>query len=622
MKNNKKLFAGLLAMSCAFVMSACDPVVATPTKINDKIVSGQHTDVADNFVGKLWDAVSGDQNSKVIQDILDEIAKQKFGTYKEIMDALESLEGDKELAKKYVNTDHAEFFKGANDDISLQRFEIFAKDVKDKVNAAFYDLINNSEYKDPVTEKFDESLLYDDLKVQLYDLNKLASGDKYKTFFVTPEITKENALEHLNGYLYSNATKPADAPEKYAVRGYIETEILPDILKDKLVEKYILNLNENYSMIGRAYARKVNFINVPYTTENSKFVKSVVEDFVKNEIYDKEANELDFDVIDDAIRGFSKIDHDNESWLLDLTNAGGFVRVNNADTTYATSYQQKYSVSDMVVIEITDSNKEYFDGVFKNLTSGLKLSFYKFTELGKLMDDYSKAILGDLNGGIATDEQKTALGKFNGKDTLAESLRDQIIGLAKSDHTTNDWFVNNGSMPDMPLKDRLFSNNMASNFGKFVEEHKNPTADQHALGDYRYKNGKQADGELKRTPFARNINGKTFVMPANPDSFADNKDNFVYDNDTSLTICQVLEAPNAPKLNKNGKDAYKKADGSVDVLKIEEVAREITKILSTKDSYINDAYTSYLDGFTFQFSDTSFKEYLQGQYPDLAIFEE
>lgn len=612
---NKKLFAGLLALSCAFVMSACDPVVAVPTKINDKIINNTQTDIAENVVGKIWDAVSGDQNAKVIQDILEEITRQKFGGYKEIMDAL----GNETLALKYVNEDHAEFFKGETNEVSLARFKLFAEDVKEKVNAAFYDLINNSAYKDPVTGKFSEKLLYNDLSVQLYDLKALASGDKYKEFFVTPLVTKENALEHLNGYLYTEPTeKPQGAPENYKVRGYIETKVLPEILKDKLVEQYILHLNENYSMIGRAYARKVNFVNVPYTSENSAFVKSVVEDFVQKEIYAKNGVELDFDVIDNALRGFNKIDSDKGDYLLDITVDGdNYGRITNAATDYAASYQAKHTISDMVIIKVTDDNKEYFEGIFNNIAEDVQLSFYKFTEIGKLMDDYRKAILGKEHGLNATDEEKTALGMFEGKNTLAESLREKIIEKAKSDHTTNDWFVKNGSMPEMPLKDRLFSNNIAANFGKFVEEKWNADPTKSTLGDYRYKDGK----EVKKTPFARNINGMTFVMPASPDSFNDNKENFVYDNDSSLTICQVLEAPNAPKLNKNGKVAYKDAEGHADVKKIDEVAYRITKVLSTKDSYINDAYTSYLDGFTFQFSDSSFKEYLQGQYPDLAIFE-
>ena len=613
-KHTNKLFASILAVSCAFVMGACDPVNALPTKYNDKILNGNF-EVNGNKIGNIYDAISGDLDNEVLQIILDEIVKEKFGTYTEIMEAYNALP-DTTKALKYVNEDHPEIFKGKDNTVSLERFKNFAADVDKRVNEAFYDLIKNSSYKDPITDMFSEEKLYKDLAQQLYDLGPEPAN--FEKFFITSNLKKEKALEaltknHINVYTEANVA-PAQHAEGYKVRGYIETKILPQILKDKLIEDYIYV--NNFNVLGRAYAREVNFISVPYTTESRSFVKYVVDKYVKENIYEKAGKS--FDIIDNAIRGFDGIDHVDGTYLLDTT--GNYLT--NWQKEYVTGYATTLGnlVNNELVTVHFNADDENYKGIF-DTSADTTLYFYKFTELGATMDDYVKAIEAKDNELYATQEQKDALAKFQSKDTLAESLRDKIISLAESDHTTNDWFVKNGSMPDMPLKDRLFSNNIATNFDKFTLEHYSANEAECTLGNYRYKDGDNTKDELKKTPFARNIDGRIFVMPANPDAFNDNNENFVYDNDSSFTICEVLEAPNSPKLNKDGAGAYKHED-VVDELKIERFAREIAKILSTKSSYVEEAYTSYLNEFTFEFHDSSFKEHFESEYPDLDIWDD
>ena len=86
-------------------------------------------------------------------------------------------------------------------------------------------------------------------------------------------------------------------------------------------------------------------------------------------------------------------------------------------------------------------------------------------------------------------------------------------------------------------------------------------------------------------------------------------------------MCEVLEAPSTAKLNTES-SVYKTNDGKVDLGKIEAFSRQIAKILGTKDSYIKDAYTQYLNKYEFTFYDTSLYEYMKSEYPDLDVFED
>ena len=56
------------------------------------------------------------------------------------------------------------------------------------------------------------------------------------------------------------------------------------------------------------------------------------------------------------------------------------------------------------------------------------------------------------------------------------------------------------------------------------------------------------------------------------------------------------------------------------VLFTENVAMEIAKVLGTKDSYINNAYASYIEAYAIEYHDTAVYDYFKGKFPEL--FEE
>ena len=51
-------------------------------------------------------------------------------------------------------------------------------------------------------------------------------------------------------------------------------------------------------------------------------------------------------------------------------------------------------------------------------------------------------------------------------------------------------------------------------------------------------------------------------------------------------------------------------------------SRQVAKILGTKDTYIKDAYTQFLNNYEFTFYDQSLFDYLKSEYPDLDQFND
>ena len=202
----------------------------------------------------------------------------------------------------------------------------------------------------------------------------------------------------------------------------------------------------------------------------------------------------------------------------------------------------------------------------------------------------------------------------------------------KEDYTTDGWFVKNGGVTELPgaIRDRLFNIKVANDLdsGNLVNENS-----ETMMGEYQYVYEKDADGNLvkkspaekvTRLPYVRQIYGKNVVLPSKSLSYEKDKLNYVY-HDTegkAFYICEVYEAPSTAKITTNSSSVYKNAEGKVDEAKIENFSRQIAKILGTKDSYIKDAYTQYLNKYKFTFNDTALYEHFKSEYPDLDQFQD
>ena len=587
---SKKFFAGLLALSAGFILAACDPVSAVPQNYNSPIVATTEGEINldGNNLGTLYDSITSDRNSKIVNDILSQIAEKKFGTYAEFLNACSSTENK----VTFVNA-HAEFF--GTDEYKEDRFDAFKADLEERISEYFYNEITSGTYNDDLG-RFSEKKLYNAHRYELYDLGEVAEAN-FKTFFVDKELTKSNAFSKLNGAAYQVAE-----PGK---RGYIQEKVFPDILRNKLVEDYIYK--NNPSSLGRAYARELSYVKISYEGE-SKFADSLMENFAKTEIQDTHADRehIDFSIIENAYKGFLPSDTQNP---LITPVSGDAKTLLDAVVT---------SADDKIVVDYTDPNFDEEDYKTNSIVLIPEGTYYKDTKIGEILEDYQKAVKAEAQGRFPTSENKEALDSFTADGKSKQyGLLQKLISLMKEDYTTDGWYVKNGGVTELPsaIRDRLFNIRVANSLddGSLINEN----GTDHQLGDYQYVDGDPAKDKLTRLPYLRNIYGKKVVLPSKSLSFDKDPFNYVYhDVDAkAFYVCEVLEAPSTAKLN-DSSTVYSKIEK-------ENISRQVAKILGTKDSYIKDAYTEELNKFKdVIFHDTSLYDYLKSEYPDMDIFDE
>ena len=174
---SKKFFAGILALSAGFILASCDPVSAVPKNYNSPIIASTDGEINldGNNLGTLYDSITSERNSKIVNDILSQIAEKKFGTYAEFLDACSSAE--KQTA--YVNA-HSDFF--GTDENKDARFTAFKADLEERISEYFYNEITSGSYNDDLG-RFSEKKLYNAHKYELYDLGAVDEAN-FKTFFV------------------------------------------------------------------------------------------------------------------------------------------------------------------------------------------------------------------------------------------------------------------------------------------------------------------------------------------------------------------------------------------------------------------------------------------------------
>ena len=616
---SKKLLAGVCALSAGFILAACNPITAVPTNYDEPIVynkDGSPTVGDDNKLGKIYDAVATDRNTKIVSDLLEEVALGRFGTYSEIEAANASDDAKIEYVNKYSKVFHRDGdskVEGEDErSVRIDRFDTFYKDIKSRISEFFYNEITSGSYNDE-EGRFDESKLWMAHYYEFYDL-KDPDGATFKSYFVTNKLTKENAFsdEFLNTVFYSNSEE--------GKRGYIEEKVFPQILKDKLVEEYVYN--NNYSSLGRAYARKVNYIKVSYESDivSWKLLKKFANDYIENV---PGSTDVNFEIIAKALKGFDDVGSFEEDSA--FTGVVPLSDPNASEEGQAAKALLDAVVdpTNVVVVDGSEAHlKHYMLGEVQLIQPD---TYYKDTKLGELLDSYEKAIRAEESGRFPIASEKAELDKFtsSGK-SKAYGLREKLISLAKEDYTTDGWFIKNGGLSELPsaLRDRLFNINVANTLddGSLKYESNDGAEGHYAIGSY--ESDKQGNA-LKRMPYMRNINGNKFVIPAKSQKWAENPYNYIYQDVSgkAFYIVMVEEAPSTPKLNLESATSYSKlAETKDDHFKTETIARAVAKVLGTKDSYIKDAYTEILKGYTFEFYETSLYEHFKSEYPDL--FEE
>ena len=172
---SKKLFTGLLALSAGFILASCDPVKALPKNYNESIVvnnDGSELDISDNDLLQIYNLVEEGKNEKVVSQILEKIAENKFGTFK---DFIEVNEGTKSLSD-FVSGDEEtkevrEKFFGEDAKTQERRFKDFTEDVTSRISESFYNEITSGSYNDEDGKFSEEKLITQSVMTYLIYIN-------------------------------------------------------------------------------------------------------------------------------------------------------------------------------------------------------------------------------------------------------------------------------------------------------------------------------------------------------------------------------------------------------------------------------------------------------------------
>lgn len=549
MTNKKKgLFLTLVAAS-AFVLSSCNEVTALPKFYEDPIIlndDGTKTDVYQNIMSLIYDALtsSSDNPKKVLDEMMYVIAVDQFGSFAEV----------EELAAKDANAAEVRTFIEAHDNVYRDENDAEAdkvanefarlvhfKDTMDyRIKEVFHDAATGGSYSK--RSRFDEEKYAVSLVGDLYDIEGVFEDATvwYKDVLVTPDVEVEDIVNfvHIDRY-----------------QDYIERGVLPRLYREKLVEQFIYD--NNYSSLGRTYAREVEYIKIVNNDAYPSAAKSLINAFVDKYILDvNAADEVDFEVLANAWRG---IDLSPDAvTLLETAFTGTSVPVTDAD----------------VLAQLAGPSV-----------------YYPQTQFGSIAKDYLKI----------TDDRFTNDTEIESDFTNSNAYTKQVGLTIKSDslkledYTNDGWYVKSGGLSELPeaIRSRLFNINVANEVGSIEAED----------ATHSYESGQ----------YVRNLRGEFYLTPTTSEQGTDvRKDNFVIYDISSSTyyIIKVKEAVSTSKLSRL-------SDNSYPTLEREDIAKEVTHVLSAKDSYINNAYESYIKLYSVIYHDTTIYDYFKEQFPDL-----
>ena len=624
-KNTAKrlLLTGIFALSGTFVLAACDSVTAVPANYETPIIlkDGNAFEDDENKLGEIYDALVSNKNEKVVSALLEKIAEKEFGTYDELRNCfpLKDADGnpvmDVAAANAHIEKYKHEFIKdndqtiadkkGASvESIRQARLAYFFEDLNDRINKVIFDEISSDSYRDTINktefleEKYARAKRQDNYDIKGFD-DAGAATIEFKKIFIDSKFNKDNVREYLTNFV--------DTYDDYITR-----KLIPDVYKDKLVEEYIID--NNYSALGRAYGRKINFVKIGYDAEDPNTPYRLANLFVDTYLAPESAkgNPVEYDELVSWMKGIKGVSTEDGKPVVDK-----LVPTTGLDAIYGDAIKleakcEKITITEEEQDEMFASALEYFGYNFPDKATdptgyaeGIhnardEFKFYEKTKLGSILKNYEKAVVGEFTR-FASSDDVAQYDSFtnNGKQSKEQGLIQKLTDLALDDYSEDGWYVKNdadGSLSELTdeIKNRLFNIKVSNDFGKTAEEGWNNNDPEN---------------------YFKEVQGHYYLTPA---SASDAKYNFIL-RDTSgnaLFIVEILEAPSTSKLNKASEKSYLKEEGA-DAFKTEEVARQIAKILGTKDTYTTNAYTSYLKLYTFVYHDTSVYEYLKETYPDL-----
>ena len=571
---NKK-FGKFLAVSCLLAcgLAGCDDIEAKPSVNNDAASLLAFTDsIYGNDYKSLNDAYHGEVAAKTLDDILYTYAINVVGAYdaniakeyaKKVTVDGKAIEASSIITLEDVVNDSSKLadFVAAHPAYNVGDAAAQAKLVK-----ARYDAMSNAAAKkmfgkiSTATEnnKFNEYKLL----VNLYDaggkvtdpyaMNSSEKSALTSGLIVKPNVKAENVFT--DGILH-----------KALYVDYIDSEIMPDIYRDALVQQYIFENQEK--TLGSSSARKINYVSIKYDDlDESLYADKLVKSFVKNILFTNKNT--------DTFTSFSTL---SSIWN------GEFLKSGDPDC------------AEMKMLDDMNIDLSALNVIDTKTIDGDVYEYIKGSAYGDLVEDYAKL--------DANPAKSTATRDYTGGNKYIADIGFKLESekIALNDHVTDGWFIKSSSevssLPDS-IKNRLFNLSVAT--GKNADSanvNAAATITNDASG-IAVSSGNKYIAKYGNNYFLRNSN-----LKANQEDYET-----VIFHDTSAHTYYIINIEEAVSANYMNGDAAK-ADYALRI--------DVASLLSSNDTNITLSKKHWLEKCDISYHDQSVYDYFQSNFPDL-----
>lgn len=527
MKKKSKLFA---LVGISLLLTSCNEIIAKPTNLDKDLVDELSHEVNNSFK-KIYDEYRDSANFKqfILDDVLHLVAVDLFGEY-EALDATSN-------------------FKIAVD-------ERLKEKLYDEIRGSSYQKRSYFQERQFVIDKVyggqNRHIIVDETPLTISEVRAKDESFFFSEGLFLPNVTKENYADVDGNGNYVHGLVHYDYYSDYVV-----TRFLKDVYREKLVEKYVVD--EQSHILGRNYARKVNYIAIKKSSEHPNAVEDLFEAFIEENIMKADGN-ADLHILANAWRGHSADFIANEA---DLLKAAKVVEVDG---------------NDVVVYDHT-------------------LAGDVDTEYKKINDD------PDLTD-RAIEDKFTGNGKYKKEIGLEIELNE----VRKKSFVTSDWAIKNGGLTALPevLRNRVFNIGTANGID-FVEDDKGVLEDA----------GKYPDRQENPNTFVRNIHGTYYLTPKMYEQ--GNNFNFLFTENDTYYIVQIEEAVNTSKLTEGNASYYARPGGKFATQEElnENIINEVARLIAALEATKTNAFTHHLENLDIVFHDEEIKDFFAEKFPNI-----
>lgn len=618
----------LVTLACsALLLTSCDKITATLPNGDDKLVGT--IDIDHNTLSRIYDTIKGGDNyASNVNDILTQaIADAVLGNYSVVLDStatggykivLNGYDGEDDATKTAFINSHSAYNNWSSSSYKLtldtsaptkEEFEARINIVKNLIDkqivSTMWSEANSSSYKR--NNRFYEVLYARNLSDKLYDITD-GNGETISDEIIYDDQINyeygENALykevdgafdgfneyapgENLFGGYFSQYILIDGTYDTSTVEGrnkiksvlhlnyyidYINSSIMPTIMKNLLVEQYVLE--EQYIAIGNTGSRKVNYISI--TNNEAKDGDNFFDQFLTTYFTGSDNEKLElttdekFTIASDAWKGDPAIINTNEDTLA------------LAESVFGKTTDKNPSAN----ADGHDAGPSGNEGYIATYASSNTFNYFEDTPYADIIDDYST-----LTNNITTNNA-TNYSSFTEIDSISY---EPIVGLAiktdsnrVTDYTTYGWQTkDSSSLPD-EIKNKLFAYGFINEWNSAIN-----STDKQYQGSYLYEVGDTGKYLLRK------------------DTYSSLNESILWEASGAYYVVQVEDiiTPDSTAIT----DTLTSGEKS----KIEENAREAAYTLASGSTYTTNAMIFYLEQCNINYHDQDVYDYFVSTYPRL-----